>query len=121
MSSDTGQATKFTTLAGARSKSSCAHPRDFRRSACTLKPATTPPATSFFAWSLLRFLSLVLLISILAICPASAQVPIPNSQPLPPGQDPNNKQGSSIKVDVNLVVLHTSVLDDRGRFADGLK
>jgi Ca-activated chloride channel homolog len=24
-------------------------------------------------------------------------------------------------VDVNLVVLHTSVLDDRGRFADGLK
>ena len=42
--------------------------------------------------------------------------------PPPPGQDANaNKQGSSIKVDVNLVVLHTTVLDDRGRFVDGLK
>ena len=28
---------------------------------------------------------------------------------------------SKIRVDVNLVVLHTTVLDDRGRFADGLK
>ena len=27
----------------------------------------------------------------------------------------------SIQVDVNLVVLHTTVLDDRGRFAEGLK
>jgi len=53
---------------------------------------------------------------------ASAQIPIPNAQPAPPGQDPNaSKQGSSIKVDVNLVVLHTTVLDDRSRFADGLK
>ena len=41
---------------------------------------------------------------------------------MPPGQDPNaGKQGSSIKINVNLVVLHTTVLDDRGRFADGLK
>jgi len=51
-----------------------------------------------------------------------AQIPIPNSAPLPPGQDPNaGKQGSSIKVDVNLVVLHTTVVDDRKRFAEGLK
>ena len=42
--------------------------------------------------------------------------------PPPPGQTSNSgKQGSSIKVDVNLVVLHTTVLDDRQRFADGLK
>jgi Ca-activated chloride channel family protein len=69
-----------------------------------------------------RFLSVAFLLCSLALWPASAQVPIPNSQPLPPGQDPNaGKQGSSIKVDVNLVVLHTTVLDDRGRFADGLK
>ncbi len=54
--------------------------------------------------------------------PAFAQIPIPNKQPLPPGQDSSaGKQGSSIKVDVNLVVLHTTVLDDRGKFADGLK
>jgi Ca-activated chloride channel homolog len=45
---------------------------------------------------------------------------LPNSQPPPPDQDPN-KQGGSIKVDVNLVVLHTTVLDDRGKFVDGLK
>jgi len=51
-----------------------------------------------------------------------AQIPVPSSPPPPTGQDPNaGKQGSSIKVDVNLVVLHTTVLDDRQRFADGLK
>lgn len=49
-----------------------------------------------------------------------AQIPIPNAQPAPPGQD-SGGQGSNIKVDVNLVVLHTTVLDDRGRFAEGLK
>jgi Ca-activated chloride channel family protein len=48
-----------------------------------------------------------------------AQIPVPNAQPLPPGQTGQN-QGASIKVDVNLVVLHTTVLDDRGRFAEGL-
>ena len=54
--------------------------------------------------------------------PAFAQIPIPNSAPPPPGQDPNaGKQGSSIKVDVSLVVLHTTVIDDRQRFVDGLK
>ncbi len=54
--------------------------------------------------------------------PALAQIPVPSSPPPPPGQDANaGKQGSSIKVDVNLVVLHTTVLDDRQRFAEGLK
>jgi Ca-activated chloride channel homolog len=50
-----------------------------------------------------------------------AQIPIPNAQPAPPDQTSNSGQGQSIKVDVNLVVLHTTVLDDRGRFAEGLK
>src|SRR5467141_3967640 len=50
----------------------------------------------------------------------SASIPRPDTTP--PAQDPNaGKQGSSIKVDVNLVVLHTTVIDDRQRFADGLK
>ncbi|MGH9675681.1 MAG: VWA domain-containing protein [Candidatus Acidiferrum sp.] len=63
-----------------------------------------------------------MLASGLVLAPASAQIPVPNAQPLPPGQDANaGKQGSTIKVDVNLVVLHTTVIDDRGRFADGLK
>lgn len=47
-------------------------------------------------------------------------IAVPNSQPPPPNQDPN-RQGGSIRVDVNLVVLHTTVLDDRGKFVDGLK
>jgi Ca-activated chloride channel family protein len=58
----------------------------------------------------------------LGALPAAAQIPAPNSQPLPPGQNPNSgSQEPKIRVDVNLVVLHTTVLDDRGRFADGLK
>ena len=50
----------------------------------------------------------------------SNPIAVPNSQPPPPNQDPN-RQGGSIRVDVNLVVLHTTVLDDRGKFVDGLK
>ena len=53
-----------------------------------------------------------------------AQNPIPlnNNAPPPPGQEVSpDKQGGSIKVNVNLVVLHTTVLDDRGKFVDGLQ
>jgi Ca-activated chloride channel homolog len=58
----------------------------------------------------------------LSLCasPAGAQIPAANPQPPPPGQEAN-KQEPKIRVDVNLVVLHTTVLDDRGRFAEGLK
>jgi len=54
---------------------------------------------------------------------ATAQVPVATPTPLPPGQatTTDKQQGASIKVNVNLVVLHTTVLDDRQRFADGLK
>jgi Ca-activated chloride channel homolog len=47
----------------------------------------------------------------------SAPPPPPDAQ-----QNPGTPQspGKSIKVDVNLVVLHTSVFDDRGKFVDGL-
>ena len=56
----------------------------------------------------------------------SAQNPIPlgnTPQPPPPGSQEvsPDKQGGSIKVNVNLVVLHTTVLDDRGKFVDGLQ
>lgn len=55
------------------------------------------------------------------VLPSAAQIPsVPSSPPPPP--DPNTaRQDNKIRVDVNLVVLHTTVLDDRGRFADGLK
>ncbi len=53
-----------------------------------------------------------------------AQIPINEPPPPPPpspGQDTGKSQsGSKIQVDVNLVVLHTTVLDDRGKFAEGL-
>ena len=53
---------------------------------------------------------------------AFAQVPVPSSAPPPPGQGPNaGQQGSKLIFRVDLVVLHTTVIDDRQRFADGLK
>jgi len=38
-----------------------------------------------------------------------------------PAQAPPDQDAATIKVDVSLVVLHTTVLDDRGKFVDGLK
>jgi Ca-activated chloride channel homolog len=73
------------------------------------------------------FLSLFLLGFFLAFAgvsiaqdPPPQGIPVQPKQPPPPGQA-SGGQGSTIKVDVNLVVLHTTVLDDRGKFADGLK
>jgi Ca-activated chloride channel homolog len=67
----------------------------------------------------LLFVTLALAVTVLAQDPLPG-IPVPNRQPPPPGQATGN-QGSTIKVDVSLVVLHTTVLDDRGKFADGLK
>jgi Ca-activated chloride channel family protein len=54
--------------------------------------------------------------------PMRAQIPVNTPPPPPPpAQDAGKSQsGSKISVDVNLVVLHTTVLDDRGKFAEGL-
>src|ERR1700688_3313374 len=82
------------------------------------------PATKGSFWSVRSFTrACTLFCAIAFLLPLSfAQIPVPNRQPLPPGQDANaGKPGSVIKIDVGLVVLHTSVLDDRGKFADGLK
>lgn len=85
----------------------------------TQGPATTRQATNpgvrWFS-SLARFLALALVLSSASF----AQIPVQQSQPAPPDQGVT-KDGSTIKVDVGLVVLHTTVLDDRGKFADGLK
>ena len=85
---------------------------------------TTHPATEFACWRLGTLSNLLLFFCAMTLflSPCLAQIPVPNRQPLPPGQDANaGKPGSVIKIDVGLVVLHTSVLDDRGKFADGLK
>lgn len=52
---------------------------------------------------------------------AFAQSPFPATPPPPPPPGQNSAPGAPISVSVNLVVLHTTVLDDRGRFAEGLK
>jgi Ca-activated chloride channel homolog len=70
---------------------------------------------------------------VLVVCAsgALAQVPVTNPAPLPPGVEPpanpsqteepgKKPQGGKIAVNVDLVVLHTSVLDDRGKFVEGL-
>lgn len=52
-----------------------------------------------------------------------AQIPVQTQGPPPPPDaqtTANAQQGSKIKVDVNFVVLHTTVLDDRGKFVEGL-
>ncbi|PYU48923.1 MAG: VWA domain-containing protein [Acidobacteria bacterium] len=124
MCSAIDQATRLTTLAGASLRSSCAHPKGFRRSASFPRRDTTPPATKSFRsfFNSLRYACLLACGIALFASTAFAQIPVPSTPPPPSGQDVNaGKQGSSIKVDVNLVVLHTTVLDDRQRFADGLK
>jgi len=124
MSSAIDQATRLTTRAGASSKSSCARLRDFRRSASIPRPDITRPATEFSRRLFPSFHNLALLICALAVFafPAYAQIPIPTPAPPPPGQNPNSgNQGTKITMNVDLVVLHTTVIDDRQRFADGLK
>ena len=121
---DTGQATKHTTRVGEKSKSNSAHPEDCPLSLSSQKPGITPRATD----RLRRLLSFTLIAStgLAAVVVASAHAQSPdqdpltpkNNQPAPPGQQ---NPGAVLKVDVNLVVLHTTVLDDRGRFVDGLK
>src|SRR5580704_3543965 len=124
MSLDIGRATKRMMRAGGRSRSNSAPPKGFRPSTCTPRRATTPPVIRRASQRVGLLTLSVLFFCVLAFSsfPAAGQIPVPNSQPLPPGQNPNSSpQDPRIRVDVNLVVLHTTVLDDRGRFADGLK
>src|SRR5579859_5667612 len=117
MSWDIGQAIRHMMRAGEKSKSSCAHPRGFLRSTYTRRLATTPRATKQSFFSRPHFLALFAFFGLVLCVGALAQIPPTPSAPPPPG----GGQESRIRVDVNLVVLHTTVLDDRGRFADGLK
>src|ERR1700682_1178523 len=123
MSWDIGQAIRRMTRAGEKSKSSSARPRGFLPSTSTRRPGTTHPATDFAFRSFGRgFLALLVSFTLLfGVGIALAQIPsVPSAPPPPPGQATSG-QDSKIRVDVNLVVLHTTVIDDRGRFADGLK
>jgi Ca-activated chloride channel family protein len=70
-----------------------------------------------------RFTVLIILLLGLSAAGLRAQLPIaPTPPPPPPGQpvQDNNQGPGKITLNVNLVVLHTSVVDDRGKFVDGL-
>jgi Ca-activated chloride channel family protein len=86
----------------------------------TTLPATKSPPRFFF---FLSYFCLSICFFALFVSGANAQIPVANpTPPPPPGQDANaGKQGAKIILNVDLVVLHTTVVDDRQRFADGLK
>src|SRR6266481_2511653 len=123
MSWDIGQAIRHMTHAGERSRSSCARPRGSLLSTFTRRPATTLPATKRSSGGRHRAFLTLFVFSLLAFSAGTrAQIPaVPSTPPPPPGQASSSGQDSRIRVDVNLVVLHTTVIDDRQRFADGLK
>src|SRR5215467_8080614 len=122
MSSAIDQATKLTTRGGGRSRLNCAPREDSHLSPFTRRQVITRPATNSTRRFFHRALPLAAMLCAIAVVvpSAPAQIPVTNPVPKPPGQN-TDKQGSTIITRVNLVVLHTTVLDDRQRFADGLK
>src|SRR5262249_51999186 len=117
------QATRYTTRDGESSKSRFARPED-----CLLSPSLprrdiTPPATRNLRRLPRALAALAAMVSagaLLLATPTFSQIPV--TPPPPPGQNTNaSQEGARIITRVNLVVLHTTVLDDRQRFADGLK
>src|SRR5579864_7999821 len=113
MSSDINQAMRATMAPGGKSKLSCSRPKVCRPSMFTPKLDITrrlnrPAAfASFFAAFLVIAAPLLV----------RAQRP---SQPAAP-QAPSESPDYSIKKNVNLVLLHVSVVNDRGQFVSGLK
>src|SRR5215469_11399962 len=117
---DTNQAITSTTRAGARLRSSCALPKDSRPSPFTPRLAITRRRTER-ARGLSLGLTGFLLMFLFVADSLFAQIPVAVPPPPPPGQEGGvSPSGGKIKVDVNLVVLHTTVVDDRGNFVDGL-
>src|SRR6516165_5300386 len=124
---DTDRATTSMMQGGARSRSSCVHPKDSPPSRCTQRPDTTPLLTEGRRILRVTLFSgvLAVLCGLLSVAPGFAQIPVQNAPPAPPSPDaPKSQQpgqsGGRIKLDVSLVVLHTTVLDDRGKFVEGL-
>jgi VWFA-related protein len=86
------------------------------------RPAITPPRIE--ARRLSRFFLMAACGLAWLVCAGSllGQIPLrPVTPPPPPGMDMTGGQtAGKISLNVNLVVLHTSVFDDRGKFVDGL-
>src|SRR5258707_1898335 len=107
---------------GKKSKQGSARQRGYLRSSEIRRGATTLPATDLASlWSRRGLLTLFVSFTVLfAVGVALAQIPtVPSAPPPPPGQ-PSVGQDSKIRVAVNLVVLHTTLIDDPVAFAAGL-
>src|SRR5579863_7885608 len=114
MSSDINQAMCVTMAPGEKSKLSCSRLKGFRLSTFTPRPDITRRLNKLSAFAP------IFAAAALAIFPAPlvrAQRPQQPSAPTAPLEGPDY----SIKKDVNLVVLHVSVVNDRGQFVPGLK
>ena len=78
-------------------------------------PVTTRPATKS------RPANFLLLLALLAASPcARGQQPLPPSPP-PPLTPGTQNQSHKIQTTVDLVVLHTTVLNEKGEFVPSLK
>ncbi|PYU15433.1 MAG: VWA domain-containing protein, partial [Acidobacteria bacterium] len=82
-----------------------------------------PPATRLSLVSLFTSLILLALAGVWTGSGAQAQQPAPPQEPGQQTAPPAQKQDDNFRIqrDVNLVVLHATVLDDRGRFVPDLK
>src|SRR5579864_1626983 len=126
ISLDTNQVTPAITAPGEKSRSSWLRPRACRPSMFTPRRDTTPPTSRF---SRLGSFVTVLLLAAAAVSVGHAQQPSQPAPPPAPGTQQQNQppaqgqQGGnySIQRDVNLVVLHASVVNERGQFVPGLK
>src|ERR1700723_359386 len=121
MFSDTGQANEPTTANGVRSKSSSTHRRVCRRSQLPQRAGIMRRATSAHPSAILQILLLIVFFT----CPGvRAQNPppilVPTPLPPPPGQQAPSSDDHKLRADVELVVLHVTVADDRGEFVADL-
>lgn len=89
-------------------------------------PGTTRPAADPLFRAVRRASALVLCAGLsVLLAGAAAQLPPAQAPPPPPpagaGAAPKKEENFSIRRTVNLVVLHTAAVDDRGHFVDGLR
>ena len=110
---------------GEKSKSKCVRPKGSRPSTFTQRPDTTlRPNNRLTVFLLTLFLACAGVFLASAAFAQQQQSPISPSRPPAPPDTPkaDDSQGTyKIKTQVNLVVLHATVLNDRSVFVPGLK
>ena len=123
MSWDTNQATRHTTVHGEKSRSSCARPEGSLPSTFTREQATTPQRSNRLTVFLLTLLLTGAGVFFTARAYAQQAAPVsPSHAPAPPSApQQNDSESYKIKTQVNLVVLHVTVFNDRSMFVPGLQ